>query len=173
LIGVAANSQFGSSGAIYYLMAYLLTNLCAFGIVAITSKATGSDEISSYAGLSRRSPALALALLVSLLSLGGVPPFAGFFGKFLVFGSAIQANMLWLALVGIFNSVIALYYYLTVLKVVYLNRTEDDNKVVPISRPWVTAVVICVFGVLLLGTLMAPWYDWSVKAAAAFAALPR
>ncbi len=85
---MAANSQFGTTAAIYYLMAYLVTNLAAFGIVTVVGRVTGSDEISAYAGLSRRSPGLALALLVALLSLGGIPPFAGFFGKLLVFGAA-------------------------------------------------------------------------------------
>ncbi len=83
LIGVAANSALGTSSAVYYLMAYLVTNLAAFGIVTIVGKTVGSDEISAYAGLSRRSPGLALALLVCMLSLGGIPPFAGFFGKVL------------------------------------------------------------------------------------------
>ena len=77
----------------YYLIAYLVTNLAAFGIVTVVGRATGSDEISAYAGLSRRSPALALALLVALLSLGGIPPFAGFFGKLLVFGAAVQQGI--------------------------------------------------------------------------------
>ncbi len=78
LIGVAANNSFGTSGAVYYLISYLLTNLAAFGIVTLIGRVTGSDQISSYAGLSRRSPGLALGLLVALLSLGGIPPFAGF-----------------------------------------------------------------------------------------------
>lgn len=168
LIGVAVNSQFGTSGAIYYLMAYLLTNLAVFGVVTIVGRITGSDEITSYAGLSRRSPALALAMLVGLLSLGGIPPFAGFFGKLLVFGAAIQnPNTVWLALLGIFNSVIGLYYYLNVLKVIYLHRSENEEKPLQIGLAWAVALGMCILGVILLGTLMAPWYDWSLKAAAA------
>ena len=89
-------------------------------MVTIIGKAIGSDEIKDYAGLSRRSPALALALLAALLSLGGIPPFAGFLGKIILFAAAVQVNMVWLAIIGILNSIIALYYYLVVLKVVYL-----------------------------------------------------
>jgi NADH-quinone oxidoreductase subunit N len=170
LIGVAANSQLGSEAAIYYLISYLLTNLAAFGIVTVVGKVIGSDEISAYAGLSRRSPALALALLVSLLSLGGIPPFSGFVGKFLVFASAIdpKANLVWLAIVGIVNSIVALYYYLSVLKVVYLYRSEDESKPMPVPSSWTLALVVCLVGVVLLGTIIAPWYGFSVNAASAF-----
>jgi NADH-quinone oxidoreductase subunit N len=165
LIGVAANTSFGASAAVYYLMAYLLTNLAAFGIVAIIGRVNGSDEISSYAGLSRRSPGLALALLVALLSLGGVPPFAGFFGKLLVFGAAVQAGQIWLAVIGIINSVIGLYYYLVVLKVVYLYRSEEEQKPISLVPSWQLALTICVIGIIALGVIFAPWYNLSLEAA--------
>jgi len=165
LIGVASNSAFGTSGAIYYLAAYLFTNLAAFGVVTIVSRVVGSDEISAYAGLSRRSPALALAMLVAILSLGGIPPFAGFVGKLLVFAAAIEKNLLWLAIVGIINSIVALYYYLVVLKVIYAYRSEDEGKPLSVPPTWATAVGICIFGVILLGVVIAPLYDWSGQAA--------
>jgi NADH-quinone oxidoreductase subunit N len=165
LIGVATGSAFGATGAVYYLIAYLLTNLAAFGIVTLIGKATGSDEISSYAGLSRRSPGLALALLAALLSLGGIPPFAGFFGKLLVFGSAIQSGQIWLALVGIINSVIGLYYYLVVLKVVYLQRSEEESKPLALQAGWRVALVLCVLGILVLGVIFSPFYGFSADAA--------
>jgi NADH-quinone oxidoreductase subunit N len=167
LIGVAANTQFGTTAAVYYLMSYLVTNLAAFGIVTLIGRATGSDEISSYAGLSRRSPGMALALLVALLSLGGLPPFAGFFGKLLVFGAAIDpaANQTWLAILGILNSIIGLYYYLTVLKVVYLYRSEDETRPLASLAGWKTALVVCVVSILVLGVVFAPWYALSTQAA--------
>ena len=168
LIGVAADTQFGATGAVYYLMAYLVTNLAAFGIVTLIGRAVGSDEISAYAGLSRRSPVLSMGLLVALLSLGGIPPFGGFFGKLLVFGAAIQQGMLWLALVGIVNAVIGLYYYLTVLKVVYLYRSEDEARPLLSVPGWKAALVVCLVGVVTLGVIMAPWYSLSAAAATAF-----
>ena len=168
LIGVAAGTPFGASGAVYYLMAYLVTNLAAFGIVTVVGRVVGSDEISAYAGLSRRAPGLALALLVALLSLGGIPPFAGFFGKLLVFGSAIQEGMIWLALVGILNSVIGLYYYLMVLKVVYLYRSEDEAKPLSSVPGWKVALILCLVGVVTLGVVIAPFYNLSTAAATAF-----
>ena len=168
LIGVAAGTELGYTSSIFYLISYLVTNLAAFGIVVIVGRTVGSDEIASYAGLSRRSPGLALALMVALLSLGGVPPFAGFIGKLFVFAAAVQADMIWLALVGIVNAVFALYYYLVVLKVVWLNRSENEEEKIPVTRPWALAVVVCVAGMLLLGTLFAPWYQWAMQAATAF-----
>jgi NADH-quinone oxidoreductase subunit N len=168
LIGVAANTQFGTSAAVYYLMSYLVTNLAAFGVVTLIGRVTGSDEISSYAGLSRRSPGLALALLAALLSLAGIPPFAGFFGKLLVFGSAVDAGQIWLAVIGIINSVIGLYYYLVVLKAVYLYRSEAENQPLPSKAGWKVALGVCIAGVLILGVIFAPWYNLSTMAASGF-----
>jgi NADH-quinone oxidoreductase subunit N len=167
LVGVAANSTLGTSSAVYYLMAYLVTNLAAFGIVTIVGKTTGSDELSAYAGLSRRSPGLALALLVCLLSLGGIPPFAGFFAKVWVFGAAVQSGLVWLALLGFINSMIALYYYLVVLKVVYLYRSEEDSKPMLMPVTWKVALIVCIAGVVVLGTIFSPWYGAASSAAAA------
>ena len=167
LIGVASNSALGTTGAIYYLMAYLATNLAAFGIVTVVGKAVGSDEIQAYSGLSRRSPGLALGLLVALLSLGGIPPFAGFFGKLVVFGAAMQSGLVWLALMGLINSMIALYYYLVVLKVVYLLRSDEEAKPLPVSITWKVALIVCVAGVIVLGTIFYPWYTAASAAAAA------
>ncbi len=85
MIGVVAFSQLGTASVVFYLIGYVLTNLLAFGIVGIVGRATGSDDFSAYAGLSRRSPALGLAALVAFLSLAGMPPFVGFVAKFFVF----------------------------------------------------------------------------------------
>jgi NADH-quinone oxidoreductase subunit N len=167
LIGVAARSELGLSSVVLYLVVYLLTNLAAFGIVAVTSKALDSDEIAAYAGLSRRSPGLALALMVALLSLAGMPPFGGFIAKTLLFAAAIQSGLVWLAFVGVLNAIVGVYYYLVVLKVVYLYRSENDDVAVPATRPTLIALGILSFGILLIGVLFAPWYTWSTTAAAA------
>jgi NADH-quinone oxidoreductase subunit N len=169
LIGLAAVSSLsglGFKGTIYYLIAYLVTNLAAFGVVSVVGQANGSDEISTYAGLSRRSPGIALALMVAFLSLGGIPPFGGFVGKVLVIAAAINANLVWLAAVGIFNSIIGLYYYLTVVKVMYLNRSDTESLPLPLTRPWRIALVLCVAGILLLGVWIGPWFNWAATAVA-------
>ena len=166
LIGVVAISQLGVTSVVFYLVAYILTNLAAFGVVVAFWRLTGSDEIASYAGLSRRSPVLGLTMLVAFLSLAGMPPFGGFVGKVFVFAAAVDADMVWLAVVGVLNSIVGLYYYLTVLKVIYLYRSDDDDKPLPLPRPYAIALVVLVFGIILVGTLFAPWFDLSNTAAA-------
>jgi NADH-quinone oxidoreductase subunit N len=170
LIGVVAVSQLGLTSVVFYLIGYLLTNLAAFGLVTIVSNVVGSDEIIAYSGLSRRSPYLALAMLVAFLSLAGMPPLAGFVAKVFVFAAAVQSQWIWLAFVGVLNSIVGLYYYLNVLKVVYLFRApnlEDESKPFPVTRPHAIALAVLVFGVLLVGTLFGPWFNWSTTAAAA------
>jgi len=165
MIGVVAISPLGVTSTVFYLSAYILTNLAAFGIVVAFGRVTGSDEISAYAGMSRRSPGLALMLLVAFLSLAGMPPFGGFVAKIFVFTAAIQSGMVWLAAVGVINSIFGLYYYLTVLKVVYLYRSEDEEKPLPISRPYGIALAVLTIGILLIGTIFAPWFGLSGAAA--------
>lgn len=165
LIGLAALSQTGVAAAIFYLLTYTVTNLVTFGVVILASRVIGSDEIADYAGLSRRSPGLALAFLVGLLSLGGMPPLAGFFGKFFIFMAAIEAGLVWLAVIGVLNAIIGLYYYLTVLKVVYLYRSERDHETIPVPRAYALALGLCAAAVIVLGTAAAPWFGWATNAA--------
>jgi NADH-quinone oxidoreductase subunit N len=165
LIGVVAVSQLGMTSVVFYLIAYLITNLAAFGIVMAFSKVVGSDEISAYSGLSRRKPWLALAMLVAFLSLAGMPPLAGFIAKVFVFAAAIKVGLVWLAFVGVLNSIIGLYYYLTVLKYVYLYRSDDEDKPLSISRPYTIALSILIFGIILVGILFGPWFNLSTQIA--------
>ena len=166
LIGVVALSQLGLTSVVFYLIAYLITNLAAFGIVVTFSQVVGSDEISAYSGLSRRKPWLALAMLVAFLSLAGMPPLAGFMAKFFIFAAAIKVGLVWLAFVGVLNSIVGLYYYLTVLKYVYLFRSDDENKPLEISRPYSIALTILILGIILVGTLFGPWFNISTQIAA-------
>lgn len=171
MIGVVAYSQLGMASTIFYLMAYILTNLLAFGIVAIIGNLMGSEEYSAYNGLSRRSAGMGLAALVAFLSLSGMPPFAGFIGKVMVFLAALESGWVWLAVVGVVNSIVGLYYYLNVLKSVYLFRMEkqdEEKHPIRISRPMAAGIIVLVIGILLLGTLFAPWFDLAVSAAALF-----
>ena len=101
------------------------------------------------------------------VSLGGIPPFAGFFGKVLVFGAAVKQGMLWLAILGVLNSVLGLYYYLNVLKVIYLGHSEDEKKPLQFTPTWMTALLVALIGILVLGFLFAPWYGLAQTAAQA------
>lgn len=167
LIGVAALSELGIASVVFYLLVYVITNLAAFGAVAAFWRISGSDQISDYAALSRRSPKLALFMLVTFLSLAGMPPLGGFVAKFFVFAAAVKADLIWLAIIGVLNAIVGLYYYLVVLKVVYLFRSEEEDQPVPLTRPYTLALTILVLGIILLGTLFGPWAEWSTRAATA------
>jgi len=169
MIGVVAFSQFGMASVTFYLIAYVLTNLLAFGTIAIVGRVAGSDEFPAYYGLSRRNSTLALAMLVAFLSLSGMPPFVGFVAKFFVFAAAVRSGWVWLAIVGVLNSIVGLYYYLNVLKYVYLYRMPDedeDKHPVPVSRPVAIGLIVLVVGILLLGTVFGPWFSLASQAAA-------
>ena len=123
-----AATRLGIASVAFYMLAYLVTNLAAFGIVMAVGRVTGSDDYDAYRGLSRRSPALALVMLAAFLSLAGMPPFGGFIAKVLVFAAGVQANLVWLVVIGILNSVVGVYYYLNVMKYVYLYRLEGKDE---------------------------------------------
>ncbi|MBE9524619.1 MAG: NADH-quinone oxidoreductase subunit N [Chloroflexi bacterium] len=165
LVGVVAFSELGLTSVIFYLIAYLFTNLAAFGVVVAVWRTTKSDEIADYDGLSRRAPTLALVMLVAFLSLAGMPPFGGFMAKVLVFAAAVEAGWVWLAFVGVLNSIVGLYYYLVVLKHVYLYRSESENIPVPITRSYQIALTVLSAGIILLGAFFGPWVNWTSLAA--------
>lgn len=174
LIGVVAFSkslaiqELGASSVVFYMAAYIATNLLAFGIIMAFSRVTGLEEIKDYAGLSRRSPLLGLMMLAAFLSLAGMPPFGGFVAKVFVFTAGVQAGYVWLVIVGIINSIIGVYYYLNVLKVVYLYRMPDqdeENLPIPLTRPYAIALTVLAVGVILIGTVFAPLFSWSDAAA--------
>jgi NADH-quinone oxidoreductase subunit N len=164
MIGVVALTQLGAASVVFYLAAYILTNLLAFGIVMAFSRVTGLEDLKDYAGMSRRSPWLALMMLSAFLSLAGMPPFGGFIAKVVVFAAGIQAGYVWLVIIGILNSVIGLYYYLNAIKYVYLYRMpeqDEENYPVPMTRPYAIALAVLTIGVILIGTVFAPWFNWS------------
>jgi NADH-quinone oxidoreductase subunit N len=168
MIGVVAFNQLGAASVVFYLAAYIATNLLAFGIVMAYSRITGMEDIRDYAGMSRRNPILALMMLSAFLSLTGMPPFAGFVTKVVVFAAGVQAGYTWLVVVGIINSVIGAYYYLNVMKYVYLYRMpneDEENHPVPLTRPYAIALGVLTIGVILIGTVFAPWFNWSDAAA--------
>jgi NADH-quinone oxidoreductase subunit N len=168
MIGVVAFNQLGAASVVFYLAAYIATNLLAFGIVMAYSRITGLEDIRAYAGMSRRNPLLALMMLSAFLSLTGMPPFAGFVTKVVVFAAGIQAGYTWLVVLGILNSVVGAYYYLNVLKYVYLYRMpnqDEENHPIPLTPPFAIALTVLTLGVILIGTVFAPWFSWSDAAA--------
>jgi NADH-quinone oxidoreductase subunit N len=141
-------------GALFYLMAYAITNLGAWGVVLAMEKAEGTGlEIDDYAGLAKRRPILAVAMALFMLSFTGVPPTVGFIGKFYLFRAAIDADLIWLALVGVITSLISAYYYLRVVVVIYMRPGEPETQTEPLlnSTVWLAAI-----GTFILGVLPAP-----------------
>ena len=168
LIGIVAVSQLGIASVVFYMLAYIVTNLAAFGIVMAVGRIVGSDDYDAYRGLSRRSPGLALIMLAAFLSLAGMPPFGGFVAKVVVFAAGVQANYVWLVVLGILNSVVGVFYYLNVMKYVYLYRMEgeqEETHPIALTRPYVIALVVLAIGVVLVGTIFAPWFGYSNAAA--------
>jgi len=174
LIGVAATLAAGkeftlaASGVLFYLAAYAFTNLGAFfAIVAITLR-TGTDDIDGFRGMWRRSPWLALALTFCLVSLTGLPPTAGFWAKIYIFDTAIEADLLWLVIVGVLNSAIAAYYYLRVARAMFAEDAATDSPVrgAPVTQ---AAVLLAALAVLVFGVIPSPLLTAAERAAGVFA----
>jgi len=155
LVGLAANSPQGMASLIYYAITYALTALGAFGIVALVQGGATEERFSSFAGLARRAPILSACLMVFLLSLAGIPPLAGFFGKVYLFSSALNGwsnlGLLWLVILAIAMSAVSLYYYLIVLKQVYVLEAPADSPRLQIAFLPVAAIIILALAVTLLG----------------------
>ena len=170
MIGLAAGTKMGSDAIMFFLLAYMFANLGAFAVVIGVGNLIKSDEIDDYSGLNRRSPFLAASMLLFLLSLAGVPPLAGFIGKLYIFVAAIEQELYTLLIVGLINIVISLYYYLIVVKKMYINEPTDPTPLT-ISVPLKAAVGVGVAGTLLLGIYPKPFIDWAVSATLMFSNL--
>jgi NADH-quinone oxidoreductase subunit N len=158
LVGVATITKFGVSGVVFYLLAYAVTNLAAFGAIIAISNRTNSDEISSYSGMARRAPLVAFVLLISLLSLTGIPPTAGFFGKFYMFAAAVEYGLGWLVAIAVVNSAISAYYYVRVIKVMYLGAPESEERVIT-SASLASVLAVALAGIVFLGFYPAPLFE--------------
>jgi len=166
LIGFVVGTAAGIEGVLYYILAYALMNLGAFGCVVLISNSIKSDAIEDYAGLYKNDPVASFLLTVFLLSLTGVPPLAGFWGKFLVFTAAIQSKFILLAIVGVINSVVAAYYYMRVIKFMYLDEPKAKT-IGPKSVPLQVALAVVLAGVLITGLYLTPFLNW-IKSSQSF-----
>ncbi len=158
LMGIAAGSKLGVQAVLYYLPVYALANLAIFMSLVLVSKTLKNESIPGLRGLAARSPLLAASMFIALLSLAGIPPLAGFFAKFMLLQAVIQENMMWLALVGVLGVVISLFYYLSVIRQIYVERPETPDLIhVP------TGIRFCLISILtaivLLGVFQQPLLD--------------
>jgi NADH-quinone oxidoreductase subunit N len=165
LMGLAAMTVNGLGMMLFYLVAYLFGNMGAFFVVQAVGASEGSDGLDCYQGLARRSPALALSLLVFLLSLGGIPFMAGFWAKLFVFWAVVEQGMYWLAFLGAVATVVALYYYLVVARRMYIDPPVTHARI-PVPAPLLAAIILCAVGVIVMGAYPAPWVDAAMQAAA-------
>jgi NADH-quinone oxidoreductase subunit N len=156
LLGIVSHTGQSFDALLYYVVTYALTTIGAFGVVAVVEDQVGGDKLSDFAGLSRRAPLLSFCMLIFFLSLAGIPPLAGFFGKFYLFTSVLGAQprnlgLLWLVILAIGMSTVSLYYYLQVLKRIYVAPAPDGAA--PVRTPIITQIALCLLalGVVVLG----------------------
>ena len=173
LIGLAAVAAqdpqlvLGTSAVVFFLGTYAFTNLGAFIAVIAISNKIKSDEISDYAGVAKRSPWLAGGLAACLISLTGIPPTAGFIAKVYVFNAAVEADLVWLAIVGVLNTVVSAYYYLRVVLNMYTLEPANEERIQP-GLYLGTAMAVSVVGLFVVGVFPGPLLDASEAAAQVF-----
>lgn len=172
LLAVLTHAPQAVASLIYYSFTYGLTTIGAFGVVAVVEQGAGDSKLSDFAGLSRRAPVVSLCMMIFMLSLAGIPPLAGFFGKFYVFAAAVKhgpANLgiLWLVILAIAMSAVSLYYYLQVLKQIYVAAGPDAKNATDVSLLNQIVLSVLALGVVLLGCFpgwMVGWIEQSMAA---------
>ena len=163
LMGAAAGTALGASGINFYLLGYLFTNLAAFLVIIVFSIATKSDEIADYDGLVQRSNLLACTMLLALVSLAGMPPLAGFFGKFTLLMAVIKSGYIWLALIAGANIVISLYYYLMIVKRMYVDSPRSASPIAASpGMQWLFGLAI--IGIVVIGIFQGPFLNAAMAA---------
>ncbi|HYS92781.1 MAG TPA: NADH-quinone oxidoreductase subunit N [Candidatus Acidoferrales bacterium] len=165
LVGIVAGGGLGGGSVLFYLLVYTFTTAGAFGVILLLER--GGEEavgIGDTAGLATRHPLAALALALFLLSLVGIPPTAGFVGKFYLFGAAVRSGYVWLAVIGVLNSAAAAYYYLRIIVNMYMREPEGPPAVIMPSFAGALAVVVALWGVIQLGIFPAPLFDLAQSA---------
>jgi len=151
LLGILNAGELGMTSIVYFVLVYVFTNLGAFGVVAAIHNATGVETISGYKGLYQTNPKLSLLMTISLFSLAGIPPIAGFFGKFFLFTAAAGSGYFILVLIAVLNATISLYYYLLVIKAMWIEKSENPIPTFRSSNAMRIALVACVTGVMVIG----------------------
>jgi NADH-quinone oxidoreductase subunit N len=167
LVGLVAANQVGKAAMLFYLLAYAVTNLAAFGVIALLgTRERGNDELRDYAGLWHTHPGLAALMTVSLLSLGGLPPTAGFIAKWYVFSAAVSAGYYGLAIIGVLTSVISVFFYLRVVVMMYMADREAGPVPAPVTKAGLAALVVAIGVIFYLGVLPTQVLDFAAQSIA-------
>jgi NADH-quinone oxidoreductase subunit N len=160
LVGLVAANTAGKAAVLFYLAAYAVTNLGAFGVITLlATRDSQHDDIRDFAGLWNRRPGVAAVMTVFLLSLGGLPPMAGFVGKWYIFAAAVSEGYYWLAIIGVLTSVISVFYYLRIVVMMFMTEGPEAAPVPVISRAGLAALGLATIGVFYLGILPARLLD--------------
>mgnify|MGYP001306911856 CR=1 FL=1 len=157
-LGIIGGTPLGMSSVIYFALVYIFSNLGAFGVIAAIANQTGKENIEDYNGLYRSNPKLSLVMMLALFSLAGIPPVAGFFGKFFLFTAAAEQGFYYLLLIALLNTIVSLYYYLLVIKAMFL--TKSDEPIAYFKSDFMTrlGLIICVAGIVVVG-FYSPIYE--------------
>lgn len=155
MLGVISGSTLGMTSLVYYILVYMVSNLAAFGVIAIIEHRTGKINIKDYDGLYTTNPKLSIVMMFALFSLAGIPPFAGFFSKFFIFYVAAQQGFYVLVFIALLNTIISLYYYLLVIKAMFINK--NANAIQPIHSDVYTRIslIACIAGIFFIGLISA------------------
>ena len=158
-MGILSNDQLGVSTVVYFVGIYVFTNLAAFGVVQSISLETGKENMDDYNGLYRTNPKLSLIMMLALFSLAGIPPVAGFFGKFFLFTAAASQGLYLLVFLAVVNVTISLYYYLLVVRAMFLRKSDNAIPYFENKFFMKLGLLLAVIGVLFVG-LYSPIYDY-------------
>ncbi|MFH2011446.1 MAG: NADH-quinone oxidoreductase subunit N [Pseudomonadota bacterium] len=160
MVGMVASNELGISSILFYLLAYAFMNLGAFAVIILYGrKGEENLDINNYAGMGFKYPALALLMSVFIFSLAGIPPTAGFVAKFYIFSAAIKSGYIWLAIIGVMNSLVSVYYYLRVTVMMYMNEPVKDFPGLKWTPSMAIALIIAVIGTLLIGLFPSPYLE--------------
>jgi len=157
LLGIIGGTEIGMTSVVYFVLIYIFSNLGAFGVVSIISNVTGKENMDDYNGLYATNPRLSLAMMISLFSLAGIPPVAGFFGKFFLFTAAIETGYYILVLIALLNTIISLYYYLLIVKAMFINKNETPIAYFKSDNYSKIALGICLLGMVVVGFASGIW----------------
>ncbi len=168
LIGIIVGSHMGTFSLMLYMLIYVFMNMGAFGVVIqLRKNGLESDDIEDFAGLAKRNRLTAFIMLVFMFALAGIPPTAGFIGKFYIFMGAVEANLAWLAVLGVVGSAISAYFYLKVIMVMYM-KEPNENTTLSTDKPAIIALTITAIAVIFLGIYPAPVIEFTNQAATGF-----
>lgn len=153
VLGIIGGTSYGMQTLVYYIFVYVFSNLAAFGVASAIESRTGKIKINDYNGLYSTNPKLSFVMMIAMFSLGGIPPFAGFFSKFFIFSAAAQQGFYVLVLIAVINTIISLYYYLLLVRAMFIEKSDHPIPAIKTDFYNRTSLVICTAGILLVGII--------------------